>query len=175
MLGDLIENEPAVLQALLRFLRDRLVDRLVQVSPLFAPYADSESHDLASRFRFLEVQSGTLLLQQGHRASGLFVLLAGQLEVVHTGDQGARRLGTLRPGGVFGEMSLLANQPAVFTVRATAKSFILQLPAAVFREVIMTHPQVLMYVAKVAEERRNRYQAIIDGDADYDAGRITLL
>src|SRR5690606_12562870 len=119
VIGNLIEEEPQVLQALLRFLRDRLVSRLVQTSPLFAPYAGEAGRERAARFRFLEVQSGAVLMEQGTKPAGLFVLLSGQLEVVRAEEGASRDLGTFGSGGVFGEMALLANEPALFTVRAT--------------------------------------------------------
>ena len=175
VIGDLVDDEPQVLQALLRFFRERLVDVLVRTSPLFAPFVGDERYQLAARFRFLEVNAGALLLAQGKRAPGLFVLLSGALEALYTQGQKTRSLGTLQSGGVCGEMSLLANEPSLFTVRAARKSFILHLPTAHFREIIMTHPQVLIFVSELAEQRRKRYEAIIAGKANYGTGRINLV
>ena len=54
---------------------------------------------------------------------------------------------------MFGETSLLTGQPDRVTVRSRAKCLALCLPAADFREVIMTHPQVLSYIGELVEER----------------------
>ena len=72
-------------------------------------------------------------------------------------------------------MSLLANQPAVAHVRPTGKCFVLQMPADAFRQIIMTHPQVLMFVGDLADERRKKLDAVARGDADYEEGHIELL
>ncbi|GAB4513037.1 MAG: hypothetical protein Tsb0020_31150 [Haliangiales bacterium] len=175
VIGNLVDEEPAVLQALLRFLRNRLVDSLVHNSPLFAPFAGDERRALANRFRFLEVKPGALVLQQGVKASGFFILLAGRLEAVYRDAKRERVLGTLDSGDMFGELSLLSNVPAEVTVRATAKSFVLELPAKTFREIIMTHPQVLMVVSDLAETRRQELDRILSGGGEYPPGNVRLM
>ncbi len=174
-IGDLIESEFSVLQVLLRFLRDRLIDNLVKTSPLFEPFGGAERAGLAARFRFLEIERGSNVVVQDSRAEGLYVLLSGKAEVVRVVAGQQRRLASLEPGDLFGEMSLLANEPAVATVRTTAKCFALQLPSATFREVIMTHPQVLMFIGDLADQRRRENAAIIDGSADYAEGHLELV
>jgi len=175
--GDLIHAEPNVLRLLLRFLRDRLLNTLVHTNPLFNSYGGAERQTLAEKFRFLEGEQSAVLIEQGGRANGLYILLAGQAEVlVQTGDATEpTRLATLGPGDVCGEMSLLANADAVATVRLTSKAFVLKLPADVFRQVIMTHPQVLMFVGELADERRRQLEAISVGNGDYEVAHLELL
>ncbi|MBT8495533.1 MAG: cyclic nucleotide-binding domain-containing protein, partial [Deltaproteobacteria bacterium] len=55
VVSDLVEQEPAVLKVMLRFLRDRLINNLVRSNSLFQPFAAGERESLASKFRFLEV------------------------------------------------------------------------------------------------------------------------
>ena len=175
VISDLVEEEPQVLQALLRFLRDRLVDNLVASSPLFAPFLGEERSELAARFRFLEAQAGAVILQQGARASGFFIVLAGQLQAIYRDGAGERVIGQLKPGDVCGEMSLLSHAPAEATMYATTKSFLLELPAAVFREVIMTHPQVLMIVSDLADSRKQALQRVLAGQGEYPTGGMRLV
>jgi CRP-like cAMP-binding protein len=175
VISDLVEEEPQVLQALLRFLRDRLVEALVTSSPLFAPFLGEERSELAARFRFLEAQAGAVILQQGVKASGFFIVLAGQLHAIYRDASGERVIGHLKPGDVCGEMSLLSHAPAEATMRAVTKSFLLELPAAVFREVIMTHPQVLMIVSDLADSRRQALQRVLAGQGEYPTGGMRLV
>ena len=175
VIGDLVEDEPEVLKLLLRFLRDRLLHSLTATSPLFAPFAGSERVRLASSFRFLEAGPDSVLITQGEKAEGLFVLLSGHAEVVMTTADGGKRLATLAPGDLCGEMSLLANGPAVATVRTKGKSFMLELPGDKFRQMIMTHPQVLVFVGDLAAERQRKYEAIMRGDAEYETDHLDLV
>jgi CRP-like cAMP-binding protein len=174
VISDLVSAHPELLAVLLRFLRERLIDTLIATSPLFAPYAGDDRRALASKFEFLEVESGSQLIREGQRAPGLFIMLSGEAEVARGPGSGSR-IARLRRGDLFGEVSLLTNAPAIASVRTTAKSWMLCLPSAVFREVIMTHPQVLMFVGELADDRRRRMDAALRGDSAYDEGRIPLV
>ena len=123
----------------------------------------------------LEVQPGSLLLEQGARAGGFYIVLAGELAAQRSEPSASRSVGHLRPGDIFGEMSLLDHAPAEITVQATVKSFLLELPASVFREVIMTHPQVLMMVSDLADSRRKALERVLAGEGAYPTGGMRLI
>jgi len=171
VLFELIEDEPAVLKVILRFLRDRLLDLLVDTSPLFQPFTGDERAALAARFRFIEADEGAQLLEQGKRAPGLFVLLSGGARVLHDGVV----INDLGPGDMMGEMSLLSHGPAIATIRASAKCYLLELPRGDFAELIMTHPQVLEYMSRVAEDRQRHLEAVKSGAVRYGEGRVRIV
>jgi cAMP-dependent protein kinase regulator len=160
VVSELCDAEPGFLKVLLRFLRYRLIAPLLETSPLFAPFNDEERKAMAKRFQFLELESGAVLIEEGKRAPGLFVLLSGEAEVVRGKTE---KLATLGAGDVFGEMSLVTGRPAVGTVQTTKKSFALEMPAARFTETVMMNPQVLEYVSELADQRERQNQ----GDADH--------
>ncbi len=175
----LIREEPVVLTVLLSFLRERLIENLVQRSPLFAPFVGEERQGLVSRFQFLEVAKGTSLVHQNEIADALYVVMSGLLSVhrANTEDENAEDLvlATVGPGDLFGEMSLLAHSGAVATVTSLSKCLVLELPAATFREVIMTHPQVLAFVGDLASERERELAAVAGGKQDYEELHLDLL
>ncbi len=174
-INELIEAEPSVLAVLLRFLRDRLIDRLVKTNQLFTPYSGGERRALAARFKFLEVERDAVLVEQGADAEGLYVLLSGSVRVEREQDEARHRLATLGAGDLFGEISLLSQEPALATVSARDKCFALQLPAKEFRQVIMTHPQILETLDAISTERRERLEAIVAGASGYDEGHLELV
>ncbi|MGE5187286.1 MAG: cyclic nucleotide-binding domain-containing protein [Acidobacteriota bacterium] len=149
-LSHVLATHGEVLAAVLRFVRDRLVDRWTRTSPLFRPFADEERAQLASRFKFLEVQSGSKLLAANTRPDGLYIVLAGSFAV----HRGSSQLATLGPGELIGETALLSGSNFKSDVTARGKSLALCLPAADFRELILTHPQVLEYIGEHAEHSR---------------------
>jgi cAMP-dependent protein kinase regulator len=153
LVSELCEAEPAFLKVLLRFLRYRLIAPLLDTSPLFAPFSDEERKAMAKKFQFLELESGAVVIEEGRRAPGLFVLLSGEADVIRGGGE---RLATLAAGDVFGEMSLVTGRPAVGTVRTTKKCFALEMPAARFTETVMVNPQVLEYVSELADQRQRQ-------------------
>ncbi|HEY1815533.1 MAG TPA: cyclic nucleotide-binding domain-containing protein [Kofleriaceae bacterium] len=139
-----------ILTAVLRFVRERLVDRWTRTSPLFRPFNPQERAALASRFKFLEIEAGRTLLAAGARPDGLYIVLAGHFTVTLAGAQRAM----LGPGDLIGEGALLSGGTFKSEVRARGKALALCLPANDFREIIMTHPHVLEYIGEQAEQSR---------------------
>ncbi|MFT3692676.1 MAG: cyclic nucleotide-binding domain-containing protein [Kofleriaceae bacterium] len=140
--------EANLVNALLHFVRDRLVDRVTRTAPLFRPFSDDERTQLASRFEFIEVDPDTTLITEGVKSDGLYVMLAGRADVTREAH-----VATLASGDVFGEMSLMANRGSTATVRATTRLLALRLPASVFQELIMTYPQVLEFLSELQQGR----------------------
>jgi len=149
-LSRVLANHGDVLRAVLRFVRDRLVDRWMRTSPLFRPFNDAQRIELAARFKFLEIDAGTVVLGTGERPDGLYIVLAGQFLVLRNGSAVAQ----LGPGDLIGETALLSGGVFKSDVVARGKGLALCLPAATFREVIMTHPHVLEYIGEQAEHSR---------------------
>jgi CRP-like cAMP-binding protein len=149
-LSRVLANHGDVLRAVLRFVRDRLVDRWMRTSPLFRPFNDAERVELAAKFKFLEIDAGTVILGAGERPDGLYIVLAGQFLVLRNMSAVAQ----LGPGDLIGETALLSGGAFKSDVVARGKGLALCLPAAVFREVIMTHPHVLEYIGEQAEHSR---------------------
>jgi len=149
-LSRVLANHGDVLRAVLRFVRDRLVDRWMRTSPLFRPFNDAERIELAAKFKFLEIDAGTVILGAGERPDGLYIVLAGQFLVLRNKSAVAQ----LGPGDLIGETALLSGGSFKSDVVARGKGLALCLPAAVFREVIMTHPHVLEYIGEQAEHSR---------------------
>ncbi|MCW5801749.1 MAG: cyclic nucleotide-binding domain-containing protein [Deltaproteobacteria bacterium] len=139
-----------MLGAILRFIRDRLVDRWMRTSPLFRPMDEGQRADLAAKFTFLEIEAGTTLIGAGQRPDGLYIVLAGVFVVARS----SRTVAQLGAGDLIGETALLSGGAFRSDVVAMGKSLALCLPASVFREVIMTHPHVLEYVGEQAEHSR---------------------
>lgn len=149
-LSRVLANHGDVLRAVLRFARDRLVDRWMRTSPLFRPLSEDQGRDLAGRFQLLEVEGATKLLGAGARPAGLYIVLAGNYLVQRDGAT----IATLGPGDLIGEAALLSGEVFRSDVVSRGKSLALCLPAAEFREVIMTHPYVLEYMSRQAEHSR---------------------
>jgi CRP-like cAMP-binding protein len=161
---ELIDHDPRILKLLMRFFRARLVGTLLQTSPLFKPFSRDERRDLVARFRLRELPADHAVITEGEPGDGLFIVLVGQLDVLQTmatshrkgaaGDGLAVLLGTLVPGDVFGEMSLLGDTGAVATVRTRARAWVLLLPRADFKLIAEQHPHLRAQLEELAAARR---------------------
>jgi cAMP-dependent protein kinase regulator len=168
----LIVTDPEVLPVLLRFFRDRSVERLLATNPLFTVLSAKDRDALRSRFRFLEVEAGASLVDEGERAEGLIVLLAGQAEAVRTQNGKEVAIGVLGPGDIAGEMSILMESPGIATVRATEKCFAIELPGEVFLTIVKSRPKAKEFIDKVIQRRAAQVKAILSGQAQYKQGRV---
>jgi CRP-like cAMP-binding protein len=163
LFSELVSRSPEVLRTLLRFFRDRLINRLLGTSPLFAAFNPDEARSIAARFVFLELEPKMRVVVEGERSPGLFLLLAGEVHVT----QGHKRLAALGPGDVFGEMSLLTRAPAMASIDTVGKCWALELPRADFQEIMLTYPQLLEYVSALAERRTQENLAAADDRVEF--------
>lgn len=152
VIATLVAEHADVLPVILRFLRERLVDRLVQTHPLFASFGIGDREYLVGQFKFLEIEPGSVIVREGGRPAGLYAILSGRAEVTSRGA----RVATFGPGDLFGEVSLLTGEPSPNAITASGRCLALCMPSSAFREIIMTHPQVLSYVGDLADERKKQ-------------------
>jgi CRP-like cAMP-binding protein len=178
-LNALAAQLPMLAAALDRFARERLLKNLLSTSPLFRPFNRQQQMDLIRRFDGHEVAAGTEIIREGAAGLGLFVVLAGEVEVTkrQPGTDGAPEvevpLARLRAGEVFGEMSLINNQPTSASVRAARRSTILFLARDYFQRLIQALPEIRRYFEELSERRGMESQLVLGGElieaADDDA------
>ncbi|MGI5864036.1 MAG: cyclic nucleotide-binding domain-containing protein [Myxococcales bacterium] len=166
LLAGLQRRYPHVRQVLKRFARQRLLANVMATSPLFRPFDKKTRNGLVERFKSREVGEGEVVLSEGRMSDGLFVLMSGELEVSKTKEGAEVPLAALKEGDVFGEISLLTKSPATATVRAAKRSTVLRLPREDFDEVISLHPQILMLVSELSDERLQILQALEAGTVE---------
>ena len=150
----LTREVPSLAVALDKFARERLLKNLLATSPLFRPFNHQQQLDLIRRFDGHEVAAGTVIIREGDAGQGLFVVLAGEVEVSkRQADGGALALARLRAGDVFGEMSLLTNQPTTATVAAALPSTILFLAREYFQRLVQALPAIRQYFEELSQRR----------------------
>ncbi|MHB8875447.1 MAG: cyclic nucleotide-binding domain-containing protein [Myxococcaceae bacterium] len=161
VLAQLSHRYPQVARALKKFCRQRLLSNVMNSSPLFQPFSRDDRRSLVQRFRARDVNKGEALVKEGERSDGMYIVLSGEVEVVKDGT----RLALLKEGDLFGEMSLLSKSPATATVAASKHTSLLRLPREDFDELILSHPQILVLVSELTDDRRRQTEAVLGGAA----------
>jgi CRP-like cAMP-binding protein len=181
-LARVTEQLPVIREVLDRFTRERLIKNLLQTSPLFTPFTAAQQSELLRRFEGHDVEPGTEVLRQGEAPVGLFVVLSGALEVLARADDGAAvPLGKLATGDIFGEMSLLTNQPTSATVRASTHTTLLFLARSYVERLAVAIPEVRAYFESVAVQRardntlRLAGRALPSGEIEIDPSHAILI
>lgn len=111
---------------------------VLQKSPLFEMLSQPELELLAELSRPRRYAAGDVVFEEGDLGDSLFVLMNGEVEVVHKDSRGEQKvLATLQPPEFFGEMSLIDKEFRSATVRAKKDATMLHLTAdnlATFRK-----------------------------------------
>jgi CRP-like cAMP-binding protein len=164
LIAELVLTESRTLRVALRFLRERLVQGLLLTNPLFTSLPRGRRRELSERFEFLQVDRGSLLVEQGSPSPGLYVLLSGAVEVTRRENDTDLRLALLHAGAVFGEMSLLSGEPAMADVRSVGKGFALRLPEWGFQDLGEDHPEILEFLTLLVAARRVQNRALLESE-----------
>lgn len=111
---------------------------VLQKSPLFEMLSQAELELLAELSRPRRYTEGEIVFEEGDLGDSLFVLMNGEVDVLHKDGKGQpQALTTLQPPEFFGEMSLIDKEFRSATVRAKRDATMLQLTAenlATFRK-----------------------------------------
>ena len=152
VLAGLSKQYPTVASALKKFCRQRMLANLMNSAPLFQPFSKSDRRDLVQKFRSREAKKGEPVIREGQRSDGMYVILSGEVDVT----VGAAKVASLKEGDVFGEMSLLTKAPATATVTTARRTSLLRLPREDFDTLILSHPQILMLVSDLTDQRKQQ-------------------
>lgn len=148
------DEVPAIAAALDRFMQQRLLAHALATHRFFAPFPPEQRHLLAARFVARTAQPGEVLITEGSTDAGLFVLLAGEVEVTARGREGApQHLATLGAGEVFGEISVLGQTPATATVTARTAARALELPRPLAARLVEGVAPLRAWLSDLADAR----------------------
>jgi CRP-like cAMP-binding protein len=164
----------SVTQALKKFTRGRFLANLAATSPLFRPLEKADRRTLMSKFRPKVVYADDIIIEQGEKGQGLYLVLRGELKVVQKTPAETKQLATLRGGDVFGEISLLHEQPTIAAVQATSIGEVLFLPKEDFNEVLAKHPEVRATLADLSEQRLAANQMMSGGELITDDSKLMI-
>ena len=152
--------------ALDKFTRERLLQNLLHTSPLFRPLDRKQRLDLVRRFTAHDVAPGVEIIGEGQPGRGLFLLLAGEVDVSKRDGQSKILLASLKAGDVFGEISLLSDDPATATVTAARQSTVLFLGKDIFQRLSAAFPEIREYVSQLGEERAMDTRLLLETGSD---------
>ncbi len=99
--------------------------KLLQKIPLFALLDDDEVKVLSEQLDQEKVYAGQVVFNQGDAGGKMYVVQSGKVEIFLMDDNKERVvLSTVEPGGIFGELSLLDNDPRSAGAKALEDSFL---------------------------------------------------
>lgn len=92
----------------------------------FSDFTDLELVRLLKICHTRKYQDEDQIFSEGEKGDRLYVLVAGNVEILKHREAGAEVLATLNPGEVFGEMALVDHEPRSADARARGDSMIIE-------------------------------------------------
>ncbi|KYF85615.1 protein kinase [Sorangium cellulosum] len=134
-----------------------LVTQLREIG-LFGGLGDHVLQGLAATLELLELQPGAVAFREGDSGREMFVLLAGEMEVLKRSKRDVEaRVAVLGPSDWFGEMSILDVMPRSATVRAIAPSRLMRVTAhdldALYRRDLKSYTLLVLNIAREMSRR----------------------
>lgn len=123
--------------------------------PLFRGCASEVLDQLADVTAEFEFAPDTAIVQQGQVGNGLYIVVAGGARIVAGSDELAR----LGPGDLFGELSVIDQQPRAATAFAIGPTICLALASWDLVSVLERDPQLAMNLLKELAGRLRRADA----------------
>ncbi len=135
-------------------LADRV--RILRRLDLFSALTPVELERLAGGMRHAVFRRGAAIIHQGEMGESMFVLMEGQLEalVAPPGGRRLRPVGTIRPGEVFGEMSLLTGEPRSATIEVLVDAVVCEIAKPQMADLLARRPQIAESISLVIAGRR---------------------
>jgi glutaminase len=95
----------------------------IEEHPMLAALRENELRSLSGAMQRCVYAAGTRIIRQGDASDALYFLTAGDVSVnLNLTDGGCHRVATIGPGGVFGELALLDDQPRTADVDAETEA-----------------------------------------------------
>jgi len=117
---------------------------------LFNQVDEASCAKIAEAMEMQIFAKGDTIFHQGEEADSLFIILMGKVSVLlEDPEMGIEQeLGELGELDVFGEMSILLNEPRTASIRAAAETACAILGQEAFRRIVVALPQVGLGVSK---------------------------
>jgi cAMP-dependent protein kinase regulator len=160
-LNPIIKTHAHIKEVLQNFFKQRVLDLFLALSPLFSSLTSFEREEVFKRFRLNKVPEETLLFKGGDPPNSLYMIKSGEVEIFTKNRQGKRiRLGILKSGNFFGEISLLFNKPRMASAKTTRPSELLELNRENFEACLYQFPKLRSILKKVSSERLTQTKEI---------------
>jgi CRP/FNR family cyclic AMP-dependent transcriptional regulator len=109
---------------------------IIKAMPLFDAFSEKEKKAFAKMAHVLVTYTnGEMILREKELTSGLYLLLKGNCLVTREQGDNTIRLAKLKPGELFGEMSMVTNLPRRSSVVAKSDVLVLKIDADFFEKV----------------------------------------
>lgn len=134
--------------------RPELVQWLKNEVEVFSDFSESELDEIVAASLVRTFERNEAMIKFGETGRVLGVLIEGKAEAKVTDDVGdTHSLGTIGPGQVFGEMSLMTGNKSMANVMCTTRCKVVLIPQGLISSNVATHPSIIAYLSRLMIDR----------------------
>lgn len=144
-------------------------DRLGKIKP-YAKVAYLEGSDTEFTRTY---PKDTMIFAEGQIGQEMYILQRGQVKISKIVGDKEVLLAILKPGDIFGEMSLIENKPRSASADAYEDAVLLAVNRANFQRMVTTQPQIITRLTTLLAERIwNLYRQLFNATMENPVGRL---
>ncbi len=129
---------------------------------LFGRFTDEELHTLAEQLRSESKPASAFIFHENDRGGAMYILQSGRIELtVRDKMEQPVTLRFLEPGEVFGELSLLDNEPRSASARAVTDVELLVIGRDALLVVFERHPTVALRMLEILTQRLRETTSLV--------------
>jgi small-conductance mechanosensitive channel/CRP-like cAMP-binding protein len=134
---------------------------IMQDEPLFRCLSEAQLDGVIKRSQLNHFGRGERMIEEGAEGDSMFVLLRGTAQVSVAKNGAAIRVGVLRAGDCFGEMSLLTGERRTATIRADHDCEVLEISKPVMAELLREAPECLEQLSELLATRKLETEGMV--------------
>ena len=134
---------------------------ILETEPLFTCLTEAQIESLISGSHTIHFGRGERVIEQGADGSSMFVLLEGTAQVSVAQNGSSIRVGMLRAGDCFGEMSLLTGEQRTATVQAEIDCEVLEISKPVMAKLLRESPECVTQLSELLARRKMETEGIV--------------
>lgn len=110
---------------------------------------------------FYNYRAGEVIFRENESGETAYIINHGRVEISKESAGQKVTLAYMGPGGVFGEMSMIADKPRSATVTAVEETAVYEIDSEGFSQTFQTNPEIALDFLKVVFERLREANATI--------------
>jgi CRP-like cAMP-binding protein len=142
---------------------------ILRGEPLFDCLDDAQLDNILHSARINHYGRGERVIEEGADGESMFIVLRGSVHVSVLRNGAHIRLGSMRSGDCFGEMSLLTGEPRSATIRADSDCEVLEISKEVMGEVMRDSPETMTQLSEILAKRKLEGEGILRDAMHTDA------